>query len=535
MTSHPMKSSIGQRQAPGRAQALGRAQVLGRRQLLGLAAAGAVLGIAGLGIAGCSGCPAPTSSTLRRQPASGVPPGSGAAPVTDVPLAVGGPYTLQDLLSTPSFYIAHRGSGDNWPEHTMRAYRNSTDMGLKAIEVSVSATADGVLVCHHDLNTLRMTGTDLVISRASYAALESLRNDARAWLGPATELEPIPMLHDVLDAFAASHVIFLEDKQGTNAEAILQLLEGYPDARKHIVWKQPATSSGHAIARDNGYTTWGYFASGELERTEAIDDVDLLGIPSFAPGEKVREFVDAGKPVIGWEVHRRSERDRLLALGVRGIMCSNVRYVLQRDDRAPEDSFDTGSRSAGDLPWDASDWLEQPAFVDGAVRMESRTTTAYAMGSMGPVDFPGWNLEFEMRWPEQLPRGGPGGGVAFCLADDAAWRPGQRPSRGSYQLDVAAAGTITLYRDDPDEGQPVRLAEMRGDRVVAGTWQRIVVAVMPAEISATRMGGSSGWTARAADTRYGGGYFSVTKNYDGGPPVEFRNLKVSSVPVAGNC
>lgn len=418
----------------------------------------------------------------------------------------------------------------------MRAYRSSTDMGLKAIEVSVSATADGVLVCHHDLNTLRMTGVDLLISRASYAALESLRNDARAWLGPATELEPIPILHDVLDAFATSHVIFLEDKQGTNAEAILQALEAYPASRDHVVWKQPATSSGHAVARENGYTTWGYFATAELERTEAIDDVDLLGIPSFAPEEKVKEFVDAGKPVIGWEVHRRSERDRLLDLGVRGIMCSNARYLLQREDRAPEDAFDSGTRSPGDLPWDAaSDWLEQPVFVDGGIRMQSGTAAAYALGSMGPVDFPGWNLEFEMRWPERVPGGNAGGGVAFCLADDAAWRPGLRSGLGGYLLDVTAAGTVTLYRNDPDNSSPVRLAEARGDRVAASQWQRIVVAVMPTEISATRMGGSSGWTARAGDTRYGGGYFSVTKNYDGGPPVEFRNLKVSAVPVQENC
>ena len=140
----------------------------------------------------------------------------------------------------------------------MRAYKGAAAAGLKAIEVSVSATKDGVLVCHHDLNTQRLTGIDLTIARAPYAALEPLRNDARAWLGPATPLEPIALLTDVLDTFAASHVIFLEDKPGTNADEILALLENYPAARDHVVWKQPAASRGHELAAARGYTTFGY-------------------------------------------------------------------------------------------------------------------------------------------------------------------------------------------------------------------------------------------------------------------------------------
>ena len=246
----------------------------------------------------------------------------------------------------------------------MRAYTAAVEAGLKAIEVSVSATSDGVLVCHHDLNTQRRTGIDLTIARAPYATLEQLRNDARAWLGPATPLEPIPLLTDVLDAFAASHVIFLEDKPGTNADKILKLLERYPGAREHVVWKQPAASRGHEFAAAKGYTTFGYLVSRDKDKlAELIPRTDLLGIHHTVPESMVREVVASGKPVLAWELHRRSEHARLRELGVRGFICSNIRYVLHQEQPLREDGFAAGLRGTGDLPWAADAALGRAAGI----------------------------------------------------------------------------------------------------------------------------------------------------------------------------
>ncbi len=391
--------------------------MIARRQFLGLAAAGAVLGVAG-----CSSCPgngaAPGAAARPRPPI--VPAASAARGfVTAGAVAAPGdkgPFTVATLLAAPSFFVAHRGSGDNWPEHTMRAYKGAADAGLKAIEVSVSATQDGVLVCHHDLNTQRLTGIDLTIARAPYAALEPLRNDARAWLGPATALEPIPLLTDVLDAFAASHVIFLEDKPGTNADEILALLENYPAARDHVVWKQPAASPGHDLAAAKGYTTFGYLTSRDQDKVAGlIPRTDLLGIHHTAPEAMIRQVVASGKPVLAWELHRRSEHARLLDLGVRGFICSNIRYVLHQEEPLLEDGFPAGLRGTGDLPWAADAvWDGQPAFADGAVNISSPDKSGYVLGSLAEaVDSPDREFEFELRWPSELPAAGPGAGVAF--------------------------------------------------------------------------------------------------------------------------
>ncbi|WP_427004274.1 glycerophosphodiester phosphodiesterase [Pseudarthrobacter sp. H2] len=509
--------------------------MIGRRQFLGAAAAGAAFAATG-----CSPCPGdanvPARAAARPHPAAVPAAAAARALVAEGAVAAAGekgPFTVAGLLAAPSFFIAHRGSGDNWPEHTLHAYRQSAAAGLKALEVAVSSTRDGVLVCHHDLNTARLTGTDLTIARASYAALAALRNDARAWLGPATPLEPIPLLTEVLDAFAGSHVIFLEDKPGTNADEILALLEGYPGAREHLVWKQPASSPGHVQAAANGYATWGYFSAPDRGRiAELVPKLDLLGIHHTAPEAMVRELVASGKPVIAWEVHRRSEHLRLRELGVRGFICSNVRHVLHQEEPRSQDGFAGGRRGTGDLPWRADAvWDEQPAFVDGAVRIASQEKSGYLLGSMaGAADAPDWELEFELRWPEGLPSGQPGAGVAFGQDGDTPYRADAGPTSAGYHLDVGGDGRLTLYRQDGREGSAVRLAEAGSPAPASGQWLKFVVSVHPWSIGVRRLGAEAAvWTLTSEDTRYGGGWFSLLKNYDAGPPVEFRGVRARSL------
>ncbi|PVZ59005.1 glycerophosphodiester phosphodiesterase [Arthrobacter sp. H-02-3] len=513
--------------------------MIGRRQFLGLAAAGTVLGAAG-----CAGCPGSPAAGVASRPRPVIAPAASAAGgfVTEGAVAApgdNGPFTLATLLASPSFFVAHRGSGDNWPEHTMRAYQGAAAAGLKAIEVSVSATLDGVLVCHHDLNTRRLTGTDLTIARAPYAALERLRNDARAWLGPATPLEPIALLTDVLDTFAASHVIFLEDKPGTNADEILTLLESYPAARDHVVWKQPSASPGHALAAARGYTTFGYMTARDQGKVpELIPRTDLLGVHYTVPEAMIRQVVASGKPVLAWELHRRSEYARLRDLGVRGFICANVRYVLHQDGPLQQDGFAAGRRGTGDLPWAADAvWDDQPAFADGAVRMSGPDKSGYVLGSLaGAVDSPDWEFEFELRWPSGLPAAGPGAGVAFGQDTDAPNRPGSAPKVPGYALDVAADGTMALYRQDAGPAAPVRLAETGSPAPRSGEWMKFVVSVGPWRVGVRRDGGgTSGWEVSSGDTRYGGAWLTLLKNYDAGPPVEFRGVRLRAVAAQEGC
>ena len=50
--------------------------------------------------------------------------------------------------------MAHRGASRAEAENTVAAFRRAGEMGADAVELDVRRTADGVLVVHHDLQTI---------------------------------------------------------------------------------------------------------------------------------------------------------------------------------------------------------------------------------------------------------------------------------------------------------------------------------------------------------------------------------------------
>jgi len=72
-------------------------------------------------------------------------------------------------------FIAHRGFTPVAPENTLASFEEAGKRGFWAIETDVHKTRDGVLVCCHDSNTLKMYGEDIVIEEATLAELTHLR------------------------------------------------------------------------------------------------------------------------------------------------------------------------------------------------------------------------------------------------------------------------------------------------------------------------------------------------------------------------
>ena len=436
-------------------------------------------------------------------------------------------HTLTDLMSTTPFYIAHRGSGDNWTEHTAEAYSQAIQNGAKAIEVSVSATSDGVLVCHHDLSTERMTGRNLQISEVTFEELDAVRNDSRSWIGPHAPLAPIPKVKDVLDAHAATSVIFLEDKQGTNTTALLDLMDSYPNSKEHFVWKQTAAGKHFAEAKERGYKTWGYFVDNvRIRFADFAERFDYLGIYHGASDDEIKALVGYGKPVICWEIHTRWMRERVRALGVTGLMCSNYPYVSGNTPISNRDDFASGVRAAGDLPWILAQTYQptlQPEF--SSVSLNNEASSSYALGSMCPVMKDTYSLSFDMRWPMAVPDKSGSAGIAFGQADDQPYRPTVPATVAGYHLTVDRVGTMRLFAREARALDGELLGEARSDTPRAGAWMRFRVDVSPREITFTRLDGTV-TSALARTSSHRGGYFGLTKNYQGKQPVEFRQVEV---------
>lgn len=107
------------------------------------------------------------------------------------------PY-LDEVLDAPGsvLALAHRG-GARHPdlsglENTLAAFRHAVSLGYGYIETDVHATADGVLVVHHDADLDRMTDSRGSILHLTAAEVATARVQGT---------EPIPTMAEVFEEF----------------------------------------------------------------------------------------------------------------------------------------------------------------------------------------------------------------------------------------------------------------------------------------------------------------------------------------------
>lgn len=93
--------------------------------------------------------------------------------------------------------IAHRGLCGLEPENTHAAYIAAANRSYYGIESDAHKTADGKYVMMHDANTLRMSGDDIEIGKATYETLRNLRLKQKDGVRGRTDLR-IPSLEEYL-------------------------------------------------------------------------------------------------------------------------------------------------------------------------------------------------------------------------------------------------------------------------------------------------------------------------------------------------
>jgi glycerophosphoryl diester phosphodiesterase len=108
--------------------------------------------------------------------------------------------------------IAHRGASFDAPENTLAAFRLAWEQGADGIEGDFMLTADGHIVCFHDVDTKRIAGEPLVVKESSLAQLATL--DVGRWKVDRWQDERIATLEDVLAVIPAGKRFVIELKDG---------------------------------------------------------------------------------------------------------------------------------------------------------------------------------------------------------------------------------------------------------------------------------------------------------------------------------
>jgi len=122
------------------------------------------------------------------------------------------PATIEAFMkpASPTRVIAHRGFSSQAPENTLIAIEQAISVGADMIEVDVTVTADGHVICLHD-KTLDRT-TDGHGLPADFTLEEIRQLDAGSWFAPEFAGEKIPTLTEVLDAIKGRILINIEIK-----------------------------------------------------------------------------------------------------------------------------------------------------------------------------------------------------------------------------------------------------------------------------------------------------------------------------------
>lgn len=273
-------------------------------------------------------------------PDASVPDGSRAdvpsvdVPAVDAPLPPCAPADHPILCGAP-LLIAHRGGGRLRPEATLLAFEHAASLGADVLELDVHSTADGEIVCLHDDTVDRTTdGTGLVhdMTLAEVRALDAgyaFSSDGGASHPYRGMGVTIPTLAEVLEAHPVAYFsIEIKQSEPDIVDPVLAVIDA-AGAADRVVLVSFSDAVVAAIRSRRPEVVTG-MAAGEMARfitlsarAEAsyVPPTTIVQIPAGSVDEAlVARAARFGVRLHAWTVNDRAEMERLLDLGVHGIM-----------------------------------------------------------------------------------------------------------------------------------------------------------------------------------------------------------------------
>lgn len=248
--------------------------------------------------------------------------------------------------------VAHRGSSEALPEHTIGAYLRAIDEGADGLECDVRLTRDGHLVCIHDGRLDRVSNGTGKVSVRSLAELDAL--DFGGWHPhpdgkPAADLRTRVLTLDALLSVAVDAGrplrLFIETKHPTRyggdvETALVAALHRYgidaprASGQVDVTVMSFSTLAVRRVRRlAPGLETvflvervWAGVSTGRLPYRAQIfgPDLELVRVKP----DLVRRQHERGHRVFVWTVNEPADIDLVLDLGVDGIITDRPRAVL---------------------------------------------------------------------------------------------------------------------------------------------------------------------------------------------------------------
>jgi hypothetical protein len=260
----------------------------------------------------------------------------GASRRTFIAVSVGAaptPTPTQPAMLT----VAHRGGSRDWPEMSMLGYANSARLGAQALEISLARTSDGVWFGLHDQTLDRTSGTSgFVAAEHTWQEVSQYRITAAQTTNPAQTDQPYLRFEQLVAAFAATHVIYVDPKlvPAQYHRELFAMMAQAPTPTQAFVAKGYCTTTDWAAeAAGHGYPTWGYYYAADIAADPHLLETTqsrwtTLGLDYTAAPAVWTQLKQYGKPVLGHVVPDAAGAQTARERGASGIVASGVREVL---------------------------------------------------------------------------------------------------------------------------------------------------------------------------------------------------------------
>ena len=211
--------------------------------------------------------------------------------------------------------IAHRGMPRAARENTLPSFQLALDAGADGLELDVHATADGVVVIHHDARLANGPAIDQL-------TLARLREHEAA---PGI---PIPTLLELCELVAGRATLFVEIK-GAGIEAqVLEVLGQYGGEAAIHSFDHAMMQRTRALVSERRLGVLFDDDTRDVVRTMmATGATDVWPHWRLVTPALVATVHDAGGRVIPWTVNDPARAQSLAALGVDGLCGDDVRLL----------------------------------------------------------------------------------------------------------------------------------------------------------------------------------------------------------------
>lgn len=422
-------------------------------------------------------------------------------------------------LPTPT-WIAHRFGAGPTPENTLAGARVAMAAGIHVLECDVQILGDGSVGLMHDATVDRTTNGSGNVT--AYNALTWQLLDAADYL-PWPRVEPPPFLTDVIAQYPGQPIA-VEPKGLAEVPAVLNALNRDPRLRKSVI-VQANTFAMLAPIHADGYRSYRYYDT-------TVDNTDLantVGAGVYALGcngvgaadAEINKLIATGKPVWCYGVERRVTRDRLLGLGVDGLMTDEPGYTPRNTAIGTTDSWDTGTRGHGLL--DTHPTAAPITITSGAIRVPHTDARAVCVGEVSPVANPSsFTVSVEVRF-ETISTGA-AAGIGIMTDDGGYWFQAAGYGNGYLILLNGVTGQLSVRRTAKTSTTTVLGGLHNTTAPSAGTWMTLQAIITPSTVQGRRNDTATNTTAHA-DTTTRGGYIHLAKF--GTDAVEWRNLTIT--------